>query len=285
MQTVSVVGLGIMGKALAQTLLGAGYTVTVWNRTIGKATELVSNGASLADSVDVAVDTSDTTIFCISSHQDTLSLLNEVENSLEGKSIIELSSGAPEDAYTLASQINSKGGRCLVGMILGYPGSIGSNRASITTAGNKSLWLDCQRILKALAKNLTYISDNPKALSIMFSALFVSRQGYLFGMVYGALLFEKSGLPVQSYLDMLPQLNPVLDDYLEVVRKSIGSETYSNPQASLETIHDAFKDALDPYKALDIERDFPDLMSKIVARAISAGYGDEQMTAILKVLR
>ena len=285
MQTVSVVGLGIMGKALAQTLLGAGYTVTVWNRTIGKVTELVSNGASLADSVDVAVDTSDTTIFCISSHQDTLSLLNEVENSLEGKSIIELSSGAPEDAYTLASQINSKGGRCLVGMILGYPGSIGSNRASITTAGNKSLWLDCQRILKALAKNLTYISDNPKALSIMFSALFVSRQGYLFGMVYGALLFEKSGLPVQSYLDMLPQLNPVLDDYLEVVRKSIGSETYSNPQASLETIHDAFKDALDPYKALDIERDFPDLMSKIVARAISAGYGDEQMTAILKVLR
>jgi len=285
MQAVSVVGLGIMGKALAKALLGSGYSVTIWNRTIGKATELVSNGASLADSVAVAIDASEITIFCISSHQDSLSLLNEVEIPLEGKSIIELSSGAPEDAYKLVSQINSKGGRCLVGMILGYPIDIGSDRSSITTAGNKSLWRDSQRILKALAKNLTYISDDPKALSIMFSALFVSRQGYLFGMVYGALLFEKAGLPVQPYLDMLPQLNPVLEDYVEVVRNSVGSETYSNPQASLETIHDAFKDALAPYKTLDIERDFPELMSKIVAKANSAGYGDEQMTAILKVLR
>jgi glutamyl-tRNA reductase len=34
---VSVVGLGLMGSAIARTLNNAGYQVTVWNRTREKA--------------------------------------------------------------------------------------------------------------------------------------------------------------------------------------------------------------------------------------------------------
>ena len=46
---VSVIGLGAMGSALARTLLGHGYRVTVWNRTSAKAEPLVRDGAVLAD--------------------------------------------------------------------------------------------------------------------------------------------------------------------------------------------------------------------------------------------
>jgi 3-hydroxyisobutyrate dehydrogenase-like beta-hydroxyacid dehydrogenase len=285
MREVSIVGLGIMGQALAKALLSSGFTVTVWNRTARKAKKLQSDGAKLAASVAEAIQASGITVFCISTHQDTLSLLNSAGVVLDGKSVIELSSGAPEDATELASYIELQGGRCLVGMILSYPSGIGSERASITTAGDEELWRESEEILSVLARNLSYISDDPKALATMFSALFISRQGYLFGMVYGALLFEKAGLPIQAYLDMLPQLNPLLQDYLDVVRTSVGSDNYSNPQASLETIRGAFDDALAPYKALNTRHDFPELMAEIVDQAIAAGFGGEQMTAILKVLR
>ncbi|MCP4075102.1 MAG: NAD(P)-binding domain-containing protein [Gammaproteobacteria bacterium] len=36
MTQISVIGLGVMGSALANTLLQKGYSVTVWNRTIEK---------------------------------------------------------------------------------------------------------------------------------------------------------------------------------------------------------------------------------------------------------
>lgn len=41
------VGLGIMGKGMAKTLLQAGYELTVYNRTRKKAEELVKLGAKV----------------------------------------------------------------------------------------------------------------------------------------------------------------------------------------------------------------------------------------------
>ena len=46
MSDVTVIGLGAMGSALARTVLQAGYSVTVWNRSSDKIKPLVDIGAS-----------------------------------------------------------------------------------------------------------------------------------------------------------------------------------------------------------------------------------------------
>jgi 3-hydroxyisobutyrate dehydrogenase-like beta-hydroxyacid dehydrogenase len=48
---VTVIGLGPMGRAMASEFLGRGYRVTVWNRTSGRADELVGAGAHRAATV------------------------------------------------------------------------------------------------------------------------------------------------------------------------------------------------------------------------------------------
>lgn len=45
MSTVAVLGTGIMGAAMARSLLKAGHEVRVWNRTAGKAQALATAGA------------------------------------------------------------------------------------------------------------------------------------------------------------------------------------------------------------------------------------------------
>jgi 3-hydroxyisobutyrate dehydrogenase-like beta-hydroxyacid dehydrogenase len=45
--TVAVIGLGAMGARFARRFLDAGHDVIVWNRTPGKADDLVSRGATL----------------------------------------------------------------------------------------------------------------------------------------------------------------------------------------------------------------------------------------------
>jgi 3-hydroxyisobutyrate dehydrogenase-like beta-hydroxyacid dehydrogenase len=47
MSDFSVIGLGVMGSALAKTLLQNGYSVTVWNRNIEKAEPLASAAFSV----------------------------------------------------------------------------------------------------------------------------------------------------------------------------------------------------------------------------------------------
>jgi 3-hydroxyisobutyrate dehydrogenase-like beta-hydroxyacid dehydrogenase len=45
---LGVIGLGMMGRGIAQSLLRAGHRVTVWNRTPSRAEELQSQGALIA---------------------------------------------------------------------------------------------------------------------------------------------------------------------------------------------------------------------------------------------
>ena len=45
---IGFIGLGLMGRPMSLNLLKAGHTVTVWNRTASRASELIAAGAKLA---------------------------------------------------------------------------------------------------------------------------------------------------------------------------------------------------------------------------------------------
>jgi 3-hydroxyisobutyrate dehydrogenase-like beta-hydroxyacid dehydrogenase len=69
MPSVSVIGLGAMGSGIAQTLLEAGCTVSVWNRSREKVDALVSNGAIACTGPADALDANRHVIVCLSDYQ------------------------------------------------------------------------------------------------------------------------------------------------------------------------------------------------------------------------
>jgi len=50
MANYGFLGLGIMGRAMAENLVKAGHEVMVWNRNAAKCAQLVALGATQADS-------------------------------------------------------------------------------------------------------------------------------------------------------------------------------------------------------------------------------------------
>jgi len=73
---VTVIGLGLMGQALAAAFLKDGHPTTVWNRSAQKAEELVAQGATLADSVRDAVAASPLVVVCVSDYAAVHELLD-----------------------------------------------------------------------------------------------------------------------------------------------------------------------------------------------------------------
>ncbi|MBI3857571.1 MAG: NAD(P)-binding domain-containing protein, partial [Planctomycetes bacterium] len=47
-RSIGVIGLGLMGRAMARRLVDAGHRVTVWNRDPSNAAELAAAGARQA---------------------------------------------------------------------------------------------------------------------------------------------------------------------------------------------------------------------------------------------
>jgi len=285
MQSISAIGLGVMGTELARVLLEAGYDVTVWNRTPEKATPHVDAGARLAETASAAVKISDVTITCIRTHSDTRALLEAEPAVLPGKTIIELSTGDAGEAASLKAFVESHGAQCLIGMIATFPSGIGQADSAIVTIGDEDVWNDCAPILKTLAGKSACIGTSPKALAAIYASLFLPRQGFMFGMIYGALICENAGVSMESYVEQLPLTIKLVNDYFDVFAASVPSGNFANPPSSMGTYLAAFEDSLNTCRDLGVPDELPRLLHDLVQRGVDAGLADQQITALTKVLR
>ena len=59
MDTVAVLGMGLLGRGFAENLLEKGHAVRVWNRTASRCAPVVEAGATLAESPAAAVEGAD----------------------------------------------------------------------------------------------------------------------------------------------------------------------------------------------------------------------------------
>ena len=75
MERIGFVGLGTMGAAMAANLRRAGFEVTVWNRTPGRAAELVELGAREAATPAAVAAASDVVVCCVSDTPDVEAVL------------------------------------------------------------------------------------------------------------------------------------------------------------------------------------------------------------------
>ncbi|MGO9282159.1 MAG: NAD(P)-binding domain-containing protein [Mycobacterium sp.] len=69
---IAIIGLGRMGRALAERLLEEGHQVSVWNRTSGRAGALQEQGAQVMDSADEVGDECDAVFLCLADDRSTL---------------------------------------------------------------------------------------------------------------------------------------------------------------------------------------------------------------------
>ena len=80
--TVSVLGTGIMGAAMARNLVKAGHTVRVWNRTRAKAEPLAADGALVTGTPAEAVRDADVVLTMLYDGPATLEVMREAAPGL-----------------------------------------------------------------------------------------------------------------------------------------------------------------------------------------------------------
>ncbi|QTD96136.1 NAD(P)-dependent oxidoreductase [Streptomyces cyanogenus] len=80
--TVSVLGTGIMGAAMARNLVRAGHTVRAWNRTRAKAEPLAADGAHVAGTPAEAVEGADVVLTMLYDGAATLDVMREAAPAL-----------------------------------------------------------------------------------------------------------------------------------------------------------------------------------------------------------
>lgn len=100
MRNVAFIGTGIMGVAIANHLMDAGYKLTVFNRTKQKAKPLLDRGATWADSVAEAVRNADVVFTMVGYPKDVedvyLSTNGLLATTRKGAWMIDLTTSSPQ---------------------------------------------------------------------------------------------------------------------------------------------------------------------------------------------
>jgi 3-hydroxyisobutyrate dehydrogenase-like beta-hydroxyacid dehydrogenase len=274
-----------MGSALARTLLQSGRSVTVWNRTAQRAAPLVALGAAQAESPSHAIAASPVTIVCVGNYADTHAVLDGARAALTGKTLVQLTTGTGAQANRLAEWTRAQGADYLDGVIMAYPSGIGDPRSILLVAGDAPAWRRWEDVLRTLGGGVRYLGENLHLPAALDGALVAPMLGMVLGMMQGALLCEKESFPVATYIEWMTEGFPVATHQVQHLAQTIARNRFGDTEAALKTYAAAISTFADDYRSRGINVEFIDWMSELLARAMKAGYGDEELSAVIKVLR
>ncbi|HYY27866.1 MAG TPA: NAD(P)-dependent oxidoreductase [Chthoniobacterales bacterium] len=129
---ISFIGLGLMGKPMAMNLLKTGFQLTVWNRTVSKAADLVSAGARLAKSPADAVRNAEAVLLMLENGAAVTEVLftHGVADACRDRAlVIDMSSIPPSVAEDHARLLHKAGVRHIDAPVSG--GTIGAEQGSL----------------------------------------------------------------------------------------------------------------------------------------------------------
>ena len=282
MSDISVIGLGAMGSALARAFIEAGHDLTVWNRTSQKMQPLISAGAAGAETLQEAVQASAIIVICVDNYAITKTLFDDItiQHTLSGKILIQLSTGTPKEARESQNWFEKTGVTYIDGAIMPYPDGIGREDARILFAGPEEAYSQSSPYLKCLGGDLRYLGNNIVAAAALDMAWLTYELCNYLAALHGANLCESEGVSVESLASMFPE--GFLARRLASV---VHSGNFANPGATLTVWEAALQSVQTQANDAQINCDIPDFVSSLFNRAIAAGYGEDDVAAVIKVLR
>jgi 3-hydroxyisobutyrate dehydrogenase-like beta-hydroxyacid dehydrogenase len=278
---VTVIGLGLMGRALAGAFLSAGHPTTVWNRTTAKAGPLVAQGALLAPTVGDAVRASSLTIICVTDYQAVQELTGAADADWDGAMLINLTSGSSAQAREAAGWAGQRGARYLDGAIMAVPPAIGTADAEILVSGAQSD-LDAYRPALETLGNLTYLGPDHGLASLYDVAGLAMMWSVLNAWLQGTALVRTAGVDAVTYAPFAKRIADGVAGWLSGYAQQIDSGSFKAEVSALETDARAMAHLVEESEAAGVNAELPQLFKAMADRAIAAGHGGEQYPVLIE---
>ncbi|WP_280453217.1 NAD(P)-dependent oxidoreductase [Nocardia cyriacigeorgica] len=210
--SVTVLGLGRIGAALAELFLRNGHPTTVWNRTAGKAGQLDGLGARRVESVAEAISAGELIVVAGVDTGTATALVGEVGELVAGRDVLNVATGRPDQARELARLVTERGGRFLDGAILGVPQTLGTPDTLFLYSGSPEAR---QRHADTLAElgTVNYLGADAGLAGLHDMAVLAGMYGMFGGFFQAVAMVDSEGVGATAFTEgyLIPWLRSLLD--------------------------------------------------------------------------
>ncbi|MFC4118570.1 NAD(P)-dependent oxidoreductase [Nonomuraea zeae] len=285
MSEVTVIGLGLMGQALAQAFLAKGHATTVWNRSAGKAEQLAAQGAVRADSARAAAGASPLVVVCVSDHQAVRELLDPLEDVLAGRVLVNLTSGTSEQARETARWAERRGIDYLDGVIMDVPQGIGTAGAVLYYSGPRPAFDRHEPTLRSLGEGTVYLGADHGLSSLYDMAMLTMMWSILNGFLHGAALLGTADVPAATFAPAVVKGMSTVAEWLPGYGAQIDSGKYPALDSTVDTHLAAMEHLVHESEALGVSAELPRFVKALADRAVAGGHGGEGYAAMIELFR
>ncbi|MFE2723272.1 NAD(P)-dependent oxidoreductase [Kitasatospora sp. NPDC059327] len=283
--SVTLLGLGAMGTALARTWLAAGHPLTVWNRTAARAEPLAAQGATVAGTAAEAVAASRLVVVCLLDDASVEEALEGVE--LAGRDVVNLVTSTPGLARARAAWVRERGARYLDGGIMAVPPMIGVSAAGpyVFYSGSSELF-EQHRDTLAVPAGTRFVGEDAGFAALYDVALLSAMYGMFAGVAHAfALIGEEAVAP--------SDLAPLLTSWLRAMAGSV-EQSAAQLEAGDYTLgvvsNLAMQVAGTPtfLRTAEEQGVSPELLAPyfaLMARRLAEGAGAEDLVGVVDLLR
>ena len=160
MKKVGVIGLGNMGMGMAKNLIKSGFSVIGFDLDDKRLLKLKENGGSTATSTVQVGEETDAVFVMVMNGEQVKAVVADLATGLKDRGTIILTATiTPEEAREAYSIADLEGIAMLDSPVSGGMDGAHNGTLTLMTAGKKSVFNDCIKILEAVSSNIFHVGE------------------------------------------------------------------------------------------------------------------------------
>src|SRR5262245_29816844 len=205
-QRIGFAGLGLMGSRMARQLLGKGFPLTVWNRSLERCRDLAEAGAGVARTPAELTAASEVVVACVADPPAVERLVFADDGVLAaarpGLRYLECSTISPGLMQRVAGALRAKGADALEAPVTGS--KLGAERGTLLlmTGGRREVHDELLPVMLAMGSQAIHCGDLGQASVVkLIGNTFISFM--LEGLCEGIVVGRKAGLSIEKILEVV----------------------------------------------------------------------------------
>jgi 3-hydroxyisobutyrate dehydrogenase-like beta-hydroxyacid dehydrogenase len=238
---IGFVGVGYMGRPIAQRLLESGFRLSAYDRQRSKAEELTRYGGTVADSVAELSPSCDVILSCLATDEAVLNTYQGADGALahahRGALVIDLSTVSPETSRALSRLGSERGVQVLDVTISGSTPVAEQGALTLFGGGDEGCFAAAESIFRVIARKYFYLGPSGSGATmklVVNSLLGIGMQAIAEALVLG----ELAGLDRNRLLGVLSETAVVAPAHVGKLKRALNAD-YS-PQFPLRLMHKDF---------------------------------------------
>lgn len=279
-RTVGLIGLGLMGSAISEQLLTAGFDVLGFDLRPECCEQLACIGGRAAASARDVVRSADRVLFSVMTTDQVASVLDECRGDLRADQIvIDTSTGSPTEMTELAARLAGQGVSYLDATLAGSSADL-RRREVLALVGGDPVALERSRdLFDGFAKHVFYLGPSGAGarMKLVFNLVLGLHRAVL---AEGLQFATKIGIEPQAALDVLKS-GVTYSRVMDTKGQKMLTEDFT-PQAKLAQ---HLKDVLlmqELGKQHQAKLPLTELHRSLLAACVAAGCGELDNSAIIK---